>query len=309
MLPIHFAPLQGYTDAAYRNAHCAAFGGIEAYYTPFWRIERGEIRRKDIADYSNDTTGRVIPQIIVRDAAEFCLLVEQLRQLGARHIDINMGCPFPMQTNKGRGAGLLERTKQVGEILKEVSHTSDIDFSIKMRLGNQSSEEFRALLPMLNETPLTHITVHPRIGKQQYKGAVDMDRFGEFLAQCSQSVIYNGDLTSVDDIKRIERDFPEVKGIMLGRGLLARPSLAAEYHSGEELEESALKRGIMDMHREIFAYYSATLQGEAQILSKIKAFWEYLEPTIGHKAHKAIHKAGNLLKYTAAVDGMRYENL
>lgn len=309
MLPIHFAPLQGYTDAAYRNAHCDTFGGIEAYYTPFWRIEHGEVRRKDIADLSKDTTGRVIAQIIAGNREEFLTLVEQLINRGARRIDINMGCPFPLQTKKGRGAGLLERTERVAEILQEVSHTSDIDFSIKMRLGNQSSEEFRALLPMLNETPLTHITVHPRIGKQQYNGAVDLDRFGEFLAQCSHSVIYNGDLTSVDDIKRIERDFPDVKGIMLGRGLLARPSLAAEYHRGEELEESALKRGIMDMHREIFAYYSTTLQGEAQILSKIKAFWEYLEPTIGHKAHKAIHKAGNLHKYTAAVDSLRYENL
>ena len=29
LLPIHFAPLQGYTDAAYRQAHACIFGGIE----------------------------------------------------------------------------------------------------------------------------------------------------------------------------------------------------------------------------------------------------------------------------------------
>ena len=28
-LPIHFAPLQGYTDVFYRNAHAACFGGEE----------------------------------------------------------------------------------------------------------------------------------------------------------------------------------------------------------------------------------------------------------------------------------------
>lgn len=27
LLPIHFAPLQGYTDAAYRQAHACIFGG------------------------------------------------------------------------------------------------------------------------------------------------------------------------------------------------------------------------------------------------------------------------------------------
>ena len=30
-LPIHFAPLQGYTDVFYRNAHAACFGGIDTH--------------------------------------------------------------------------------------------------------------------------------------------------------------------------------------------------------------------------------------------------------------------------------------
>ena len=42
-LPIHFAPLQGYTEAIYRQAHARIFGGVESYYTPFVRVEHGEI--------------------------------------------------------------------------------------------------------------------------------------------------------------------------------------------------------------------------------------------------------------------------
>ncbi len=45
-LPIHLAPLQGYTEAAYRNAHAAVFGGVDVYHTPFVRIDRGEFRHK-----------------------------------------------------------------------------------------------------------------------------------------------------------------------------------------------------------------------------------------------------------------------
>lgn len=45
-LPIHFAPLQGYTEAIYRQAHARIFGGVESYYTPFVRVEHGEIRKK-----------------------------------------------------------------------------------------------------------------------------------------------------------------------------------------------------------------------------------------------------------------------
>ena len=51
-LPIHFAPLQGYTEAIYRQAHARIFGGVESYYTPFVRVEHGEIRKKDMRDYS-----------------------------------------------------------------------------------------------------------------------------------------------------------------------------------------------------------------------------------------------------------------
>ena len=39
-LPIHFAPLQGYTEAFYRNAHAKYFGGVDTSYTPYdWKEE------------------------------------------------------------------------------------------------------------------------------------------------------------------------------------------------------------------------------------------------------------------------------
>lgn len=42
-MKIYAAPLQGYTEMAWRNAHDEVFGGIDAYYTPFVRM--GERRR------------------------------------------------------------------------------------------------------------------------------------------------------------------------------------------------------------------------------------------------------------------------
>lgn len=70
ILPIHFAPLQGYTDAVYRRAHARIFGGIETYYSPFVRMEHGEIRRKDARDIEPDNNPdlHLIPQLIAPDA-------------------------------------------------------------------------------------------------------------------------------------------------------------------------------------------------------------------------------------------------
>lgn len=66
LLPIHFAPLQGYTDAVYRRAHARIFGGIETYYSPFVRIEHGEIRRRDVRDAEPGANPglHLIPQLI-----------------------------------------------------------------------------------------------------------------------------------------------------------------------------------------------------------------------------------------------------
>ena len=45
---IHFAPLQGYTDSVYREAHAQIFGGVETYYTPFVRLEKTGFRNKEL---------------------------------------------------------------------------------------------------------------------------------------------------------------------------------------------------------------------------------------------------------------------
>ena len=35
------APLQGFTEVAWRNAHAQCLGCVDAYYTPFVRLETG----------------------------------------------------------------------------------------------------------------------------------------------------------------------------------------------------------------------------------------------------------------------------
>ena len=49
-MEIHFAPLQRYTDFEYRRIHARHCGGVQTYYSPFIRWEKGGIRVKDIRD-------------------------------------------------------------------------------------------------------------------------------------------------------------------------------------------------------------------------------------------------------------------
>ena len=109
MYKIYFAPLQGYTEDAYRRLHNKYFGGVEAYYTPFVRLEHGELRSKDMRDVRPEFNEgvNIVPQVIANSGEEMNVLVDYLKSLGYNRIDVNAGCPFPLQTRHGRGAGLL----------------------------------------------------------------------------------------------------------------------------------------------------------------------------------------------------------
>ena len=310
-IKILFAPLQGYTTGPYRRAHAEIFGGIDAYYAPFLRIENGLPREKDLRDLGTDThTGfKIVPQIIANSVHEFKTLADALLQKGFTEIDFNMGCPFPMQVNRHRGAGILSDVHAVQEIMDEIKRisgsattdtkgTAPVKFSVKMRLGQENPDEAFALLPILNDTPLAHITLHPRLGKQQYKGAIDFDSFERFYNECKHPLVYNGDITTVAQINELERKYPKLAGIMIGRGLLARPSLAAEY---KDTSPQDLLGKILQMHQAIFDNACKTYQGDSQILSHTQPFWEYLEPNIPKKIFKRIKKAGKLDEYKEAV--------
>ncbi|MDE5797007.1 MAG: tRNA-dihydrouridine synthase family protein, partial [Muribaculaceae bacterium] len=233
---MHFAPVQGHTDAPYRHFHAQVYGGNLTYYTPFIRLEHGQLRRRDINDFTSELNNELtlVPQIIFRDEDELFTLAHLLYESGARRIDLNMGCPFPLQTGHGRGAATVANDK-LGTAMTRLTHDMhDISFSLKMRLGFSDPDEWHILLPHLNKARLLHVTVHPRIAKQQYSGQLYLDRFQKLLDNCSHPVIYNGDLQTPEDIARIYSQFPKVADIMIGRGLLGRPSLGAEMSEGRE---------------------------------------------------------------------------
>ena len=300
---IQIAPLQGHTDAAWRHWHNEIYGGGNLYFTPFIRAEHGEMRSRDLRDVTsplNDSL-RLEPQVIFRDMAELDLLLSALAETGVREANLNMGCPFPPQTSKGRGAGFIPNLEEAAKLKETVRKYPGISLSVKMRLGYKDADEWRGILPILNELPLRFIALHPRIARQQYGGQLDLGQFGDFLRESNAPVVFNGEIKTPEDAAAVYERFPGIAGIMLGRGLLARPSLAAEIAGGKEWTPAERIAGMKDFHHELLAHYEKVLCGDSQILSKIQPFWEFAEPEIGHKAWKAIRKASTLPKYKSAL--------
>lgn len=316
MLPIHFAPLQGYTDSTYRMIHSKLAGGVDVYYTPFIRWEgfrkrettdgrtvKGDMRGKDVRDIEkvNNQGIHLIPQIICGNTDELNHLSDMIAEQGYSEIDINMGCPAPMQTKLKRGSGLLPHPDLIEKMVGEMEKRKDIRYSVKIRLGLEDANDWRAFIPILNDAPIQHITLHPRTGRQMYKSDVDMGAFGEFYAECRKPLIYNGDVKSVSDIEDIARDFPQLAGIMIGRGLLARPTLAREYKDGKEWEPERRREIVMAMHEHMLNFCTTKYKVDSQILLHIHSFWEFHEDALPRKVWKKIMKAGSMKNYLEAV--------
>ena len=105
-LKIYMAPLQGLTEAPYRNAFEKHFGGVDVYYTPFIRWELGGLRRKDVRDLHPDANkvGHLVPQIIAASAEEAeQILAQVVPSLWISGGGFKHGLRFSHVGEKGKG--------------------------------------------------------------------------------------------------------------------------------------------------------------------------------------------------------------
>lgn len=303
-MKIFAAPLQGFTEATWRNIHSEVYGGVDSYVTPFLRIEKGGIRSKDVRDVEkkNNSVAHLVPQLIAASPEEFVPIVEFIAGEGYREVDINMGCSFALQVRRMHGAGLLPHPDKVAALMRATERFPEIAFSVKMRLGWDSKDEWRALLPILNDTSLVRIVLHPRTGREQYREPADTEAFALFCEECRHPLVYNGDLAAREDIERIMQRFPNLEGVMVGRGLLANPALGLEVKQQRGLSRGEKASLAATFHRKFYEAMSPRLQGNTQLLSKFKPYWEYLLPDMEKRDRKAILKASTAEKYLMAVN-------
>ena len=301
-MEIHFAPLQGYTDSVFRKLHAEIFGGVDKYYTPFIRVERGDFRKKDLRELPDETECCTIPQIIASTKPEDVeKMVSMLEEKGYKELNINMGCPFPMIAKHGMGSGLLADKDAVKAMIDVVKAHPSMKFSLKTRLGYDDENQIFGMMDIINDFPFTEVTMHPRIAKDQYSGEINHEKFAEFAKLCKHPLIYNGDVISTDDINKISSMYPTLKGIMIGRGLLMNPALASEYKNGEMMPDKEKRDKSKQLIKKLFAHCEELMNGEEQSVAHVKAYFEYLLPEIEKRNRKKVLKANKADKLRAAI--------
>jgi tRNA-dihydrouridine synthase len=200
-----------------------------------------------------------------------------------------------MVTKRGMGSGMLKDPDAVDEVLKQVFAESGIKISVKMRLGYEQTDEIYQVLPILDKYPLENISIHPRIGKQLYKGDVYLDEFFRCMVLSKHTLIYNGDITSVQRFREMQDRFPEIENWMIGRGLISDPFLPAMIKADAFDYPENRVEVFRQFHDTLLASYAEALSGPKHLLQKMYYFWEYFIhsfPNSG-KGLKMIKKAQN----------------
>ena len=291
----YFAPLEGLTDSVFRRIHHTCFpGGVDRYYTPFFSptVHRAltprEARELPPAD-SLDVT--VIPQLLTKVPEDFIWMATQCRDLGYEEVNLNLGCPSGTVTAKGKGSGMLRDPAALDTFLDTIFRDCPLPISVKTRIGFSDPAEFPTLLEIYNRYPIRELTVHPRVRTAFYKGSVDMDMFHLAITESKNPVCYNGDITSLADIQRLQVQYPQLKAVMIGRGLIADPGMLTPGGTTRE----AL-RGYLDA---LLEEYLVAFGGSRNAMFRMKEHWGLL---LSHfhtdeKLAKKLRKTTDLAEY------------
>ena len=293
-IPVLAAPLQGVTDNVWRMAQHSVFGGVDAYYAPFMRVERGEVRRKDLRDVEPDRNAGItlIPQILACQPDHALMMVDALKQRGYSRIDVNLGCPFPPIALHRKGSGMLAYPELAEALFTALAAVDGVEYSVKMRLGWDQPDQWRDIMPLLDILKPVNIAVHPRIGKQQYKGDLDIGQFEALMAASPWPIVYNGGLRTVEDIEAVVSRYPNLAAVMVGSGLAANPGMFAPDATPDDYRR---------FHDQLVDGYTGQLNGgEAQLVRHLQDIWQTFLPGTGHKLFKAIRKSRTLDQYQTA---------
>lgn len=293
----YLAPLEGITTFIYRNIFHEMFGGMDKYFTPFIAPSsnhnfKGRAKRDALPE--NNRNIPLVPQILTNHVDDFLYTGGCLQAYGYTEINLNLGCPSGTVVSKGRGSGFLAYPEELERFLDKIFEKTDVDISIKTRLGKEKPEEFFEIIKIYNKYPISELTIHPRVQKDFYKNKPNWDMFERALEISKTPVCYNGDINTCEDYERFRERFPTVNHIMIGRGIIANPGLVRQIQTGKELSESeriAFIQRLCDAYNDI-------MPGEPTLF-KMKEIWSYMcrNHPGGMKLWKRIKKTKKLSEY------------
>ncbi len=239
-LRLLLAPMEGLLDDPLR-AVLTACGGYDYAVTEFARVSGTLLPDRffcriapELLSASRTTAGTPVRvQLLGADPACMADNAARLARLSPAGIDLNFGCPAPTVNRHRGGAVLLDEPELLHRIVRAVhgAMPAELALTAKMRLGVLDTGLALEAAAALVEGGAQGLVVHARTKADGYKPPAHWEWVARIADTVDVPVVANGEVWSAADWQRC-RAVSGVPDVMLGRGAVADPFLAARIRSG-----------------------------------------------------------------------------
>jgi tRNA-dihydrouridine synthase B len=283
------APMAGITDLPFRRI-ARKFGDFLMYseMVASQAVIRNVKRTHKMIDLDDDYFTAI--QIVGADPKVMSEAAMIGFDLGAKFIDINMGCPVRKVVRSESGSALMKNEKLAAKIMEAVVESVNVPVSLKIRTGwDDKNKNSHSLAKIAEDSGIKMITVHARTRSQLFSGKANWKDVLAVKQAVKIPVIVNGDINGIQDAKEAMRE-SGADGIMIGRGACGSPWGLRDIHkfieTGDETEEQICSRDKMDianLHlRYMFEFYD---ENTAIKLSR-KVLMSYIKCMHGASGHR-----------------------
>jgi tRNA-dihydrouridine synthase B len=311
-LPLMLAPMQGLTNRALRNLFINRVRP-DVVFTEYVRAQ-ADIQKcisdSDRQEIENecDTTPLVV-QLIGSNIDFLVAAAVTVQELGAKHLNINLGCPYGRMTTNTAGGALLRAPADLPLMLKSLRKTIRGSFSVKVRSGYDDPSQLLSLVTMFEDCGIDFLIVHPRTVQQRFKGLADHNVTADVVRKTSLPVIANGDIWTVADGERVLSQ-TGAAGLMLGRGAIADPLLFERLRGNYSTLSTPEQRAheLRDYLQELFTSYQKLFCGDQQVLWKMKEVLSFINDPCFSKQFRKLKKTRGLTKFSELLENLGSEN-
>jgi tRNA-dihydrouridine synthase B len=217
------APMAGVTDRPFRQL-CRRFGAALAPAEMLsadqrlWTSSKSQRRM----DHDGEPEPRVV-QLVGSDPQQLAQAARVNVDLGARIIDLNMGCPAKKVYNRYCGSALLADESLIERILTAVVQAVPVPVTLKIRTGTDPARRNAPRVAAIAQAcGVAALTIHGRTRSDMFRGAAEHATLRATRAQVTLPLIANGDIDCAEQALAV-LDFTGAEGVMIGRAAQGAP--------------------------------------------------------------------------------------
>ncbi|MBE0596435.1 MAG: tRNA-dihydrouridine synthase family protein, partial [Desulfuromonadales bacterium] len=199
------APMQGVTNRAVRGYFIDTVRP-DVVFTEFVRVaghSRKRVARSDLREIGAGDEVPLVVQLIGHSRTSLVEAAQIAAAAGARHLNLNLGCPYGRMTTGLTGGALLQQPALLAELIPALRDACRGSFSLKLRAGYDNHDDALALLPLCEAVGVDFLILHPRTVLQEYRGQADHRVTAAMVRATRLPVIANGDLRSAGQGKQL----------------------------------------------------------------------------------------------------------